>query len=298
MSIVGEITTGVASVFKILEVVYALKAVDEQTRDLLKLTQEVEKDIRHAQRLLHSNTSTSEKLDKEWMDDKISAAQEAVKDVTRLIEPCRVDLATTQGIKLHHRALWVFRDSSDVSAKYRNLQSAHGALLSVITTLSNREILLALPVAVAQYVDKPPPYDPELDHLYNRRDIRRVRSRSAVGDSAVQRKELVDRGPPEEALSSRASPIQEYLYSPMSVPSSASSPSLSPPLPPPADFAFSTLRNSPGCGAIEYNASRGDIKNATNHDVQSTGGSGTACSASSYRGRMRSAWLESHAESF
>lgn len=121
----SAITAGITTVIKIFEVTYQLKAVGEQTTDLLDTTQHVELNIREARRLRRLKDSLLNAGERTWMDKVIEDTEKAVRTVAQLIEPSRVGMQTKQGIDLGHRAVWVFRESPKVRDKFARLSVCH-----------------------------------------------------------------------------------------------------------------------------------------------------------------------------
>jgi len=170
----SAITAGITTVIKIFEVTYQLKAVGEQTTDLLDTTQHVELNIREARRLRRLKDSLLNAGERTWMDKVIEDTEKAVRTVAQLIEPSRVGMQTKQGIDLGHRAVWVFRESPKVRDKFARLSVCHQTLNTVVACLYSRDVIVVAPVAEDKVKDPPPPYDPRMDELFDwRRNNRR-----------------------------------------------------------------------------------------------------------------------------
>ncbi|KAI9870377.1 MAG: hypothetical protein M1830_004319 [Pleopsidium flavum] len=179
----SAITAGITTVIKVFEVTYQLKAVGEQTADLLDTTQHVELNIREARRLRRLKDKLLNTGERTWMDKVIEDTENAVRAVAQLIEPSRVGMQTKQGIDLGHRAVWVFRDSPKVRDKFARLAVCHQTLNTVVTCLYSRDIIVVAPVAEVRGKDPPPPYDPQMDELFSWRRNNRRRRKDVDGST-------------------------------------------------------------------------------------------------------------------
>ncbi|MCJ1381370.1 hypothetical protein MMC17_004480 [Xylographa soralifera] len=171
----SDISSGINSVIKILELSYQLKAVGEQTRDLLRITTNFARDLRQARLLRRARENLLSASDKAWMDDQIKAAEVEFKEVEKLIESARVDMSTKHGIDFAHRVLWVFRDNPKVQDKHRGLQMSHQSLMAVISACYSRDVT----VVVSGMIDETqlsPSHDPEISNLYSWRNLRHKKS--------------------------------------------------------------------------------------------------------------------------
>src|ERR1700761_4320648 len=88
----------VGSVFnatsKISQTYYELKAVGEQTRDLLDTTKHIDDAMRNVRFVRRQKSALLTATEKEWIDREIKNSEKAVSDVAALIEPARVDMQT------------------------------------------------------------------------------------------------------------------------------------------------------------------------------------------------------------
>lgn len=195
----STITAGISTVIKIAEVTYQLRAVGEQTTDLLRTTLHVDSNIREARRLLRLKHSLLTAGERTWMDGVVTDTEDAVKAIAALIEPSRVDMVQDTGrddskngevagkgkISMLNKAIWVFRDSPKVRDKFARLSLCHHSLGTVLACLYSRDVVVVGPVleqttswgqAAEGKVgdDPPPPYDAELAELFDwRRNTRR-----------------------------------------------------------------------------------------------------------------------------
>lgn len=187
----------VSSVFnatlKISQTYYELKAVGEQTRDLLDTTKHIDDSMRNVRIVRRQKSALLTATEKEWIDREISNSEKAVSDVARLIEPARVDMQTsksTKDIRFKNRLMFVLKDSPNVAVQLTKLSIATQGLNAAMGVLCNREgygILGKLNRGTVKRTDrrssspsKRPPPSYELSEFMNRRRT----------TSAIPRKEL------------------------------------------------------------------------------------------------------------
>ncbi len=126
--------------WKIATVVYELKAVGEQTRDLLDTTSQVSSTLQHAQVLRRQRSAHLNSTEKKWIDDVLQASDRAVGNVAALIEPARVDMQTNfNKIKLLTRSQFILRDSPKVQVQLGRLGIAAQGLNTAMGVLCHRE---------------------------------------------------------------------------------------------------------------------------------------------------------------
>jgi hypothetical protein len=146
----GAITSTFTAVLRISQAVYELKAVGEQTRDLLDTTKYVNASLESVRELRRKKSDILNREEKKWMDQQIEFTQNAVDSVAVLIERARVDMQAknetgneddykTKHIKIHHRARFVLQDSPKVLTNLSKVTMAMNGLNSVMVTLSSRE---------------------------------------------------------------------------------------------------------------------------------------------------------------
>ncbi|ERF72080.1 hypothetical protein EPUS_04998 [Endocarpon pusillum Z07020] len=126
--------------WKIATVVYELKAVGEQTRDLLDTTSQVSSTLQHAQVLRRQRSGLLNSTEKKWIDDVLQASERAVGNVAALIEPARVDMQTNfSKIKLLTRSQFILRDSPKVQVQLGRLGIAAQGLNTAMGVLCHRD---------------------------------------------------------------------------------------------------------------------------------------------------------------
>jgi len=207
----STITAGISTCIKLCEVTYQLKAVGEQTADLLNTTQHVELNVREARRLRRVKDKLLNAGERAWMDRVIEDTENAVRAVAQLIEPSRVGMQTEQRIDLATKATWVFRDSPKVRDKFARLSICHQSLNTVMACLYSRDVVVVAPVMEEGRKEPPLPYDPQPGELFSWRRSRRRRK----GDSVGSKTESVGSLTPISPTSAMMSPeLSSSTYSP------------------------------------------------------------------------------------
>ncbi|MCJ1457162.1 hypothetical protein MMC28_007529 [Mycoblastus sanguinarius] len=171
----SAIAAGINTSIKIFEITYQLKAVDEQTCDLLSTTRHVILNVNEARRLRRLKDALLNSGERAWMDGVIEDTENALSAIAQLIEPARVDKTTKQGINLGHKFMWVFRDSPKVRDKHARLHMCHQSLTTVISSLYSKDVVVIAPVTEQKREEDPPPYDPQLEELFNWHNHRKQR---------------------------------------------------------------------------------------------------------------------------
>ena len=109
------------------------------------------------------------------IDQVISDTEDALRSVARLVESCRVDKATKNGIHFGHRVMWVFRDNPNVRDKHQKLQVCHQSLSIAFTCLYSKDVVVIAPAPERSSEEQPPPYDPQLKELLGWQNRRKGR---------------------------------------------------------------------------------------------------------------------------
>ena len=161
------------SSIRIFEVTYQLKAVDEQTADLLSTTRHVDTNLNEARRLRRTKGALLDAGERAWIDGVIQDTDNALRAVAQLIEPARVDRNVKEGINFGNRVMWVFRDNPKVRDKHAGLTLCHQSIMTVIACLYSKDVVVIAPTAGPEKEEKPPPYDPQTEELFNWRNQRR-----------------------------------------------------------------------------------------------------------------------------
>lgn len=141
-STVSAVLCGSNTVIKIFETSYALKAVTEQTADLLILVQHVDRDIREAKRLFQTREPVLPPEESQWTHGAISDAEKAIKSVAELIEPARIDSQARYGVGFKDKPVWIFRDDIRAGKGMTRLAVCHQTLTIVISSLHAKDIVV------------------------------------------------------------------------------------------------------------------------------------------------------------
>ena len=144
---------------------YQLRSVGEETADLLRTTQHVDRNISEAQRRRNAKVDSVNNKERTWMDDIIHDTREALLDVARLIEPARVDTELRDSVNAKNKLMWVLRDGPKVRDKHKRLSICHQSLMTVINTLhaKDRSPLIS---PLQEEIDEPPPYEADMQALF------------------------------------------------------------------------------------------------------------------------------------
>jgi hypothetical protein len=146
----SAVSSTFTAVLRISQAVYELKAVGEQTRDLLDTTKFVNSSLEAVRELRRKKSFLLNSEEKRWIDKQIEFTQEAVDSVASLIERARVDMQRkseteneddfeTKHIKIYTRARFVLRDGPKVQTSLTRLSVAVSGLNSAMTTLASRQ---------------------------------------------------------------------------------------------------------------------------------------------------------------
>ena len=214
---------GATSIIKILEFSYQLKGVNEQTTDLLRTTEHVNRNVAEARRLRRQKGAQVSTDVKAWMDEQIKDSEDALRDVQHLVEPARINTETSHTINPKNRLLWVLRDNPKVKDKRDRLQFCNQTLNNVIGVLHATDVVVVAPLPTESRGEAPPPYsNGDMEALFSWRSQRRGRKSSL---------DPKDRDISPSAMSSMSTPVDpaRVLRTPDTAFSSPSEGQLSPP---------------------------------------------------------------------
>ena len=189
---VSAVTSSINTTIKILEITYELKAVDEQTADLLSTTRHVDSMLQHAHRLRRLKAGLLNTSEREMIDTVISDTEDALRGVARLVEPCRVDKATKNAIGFGHRIMWLIRDNPSVRDKHQMLQICYQSLTIVFNCFFSKDAVVIAPIPEVKSEEQPPPYDPQLKELLNWQNRRKGRKSSGEKDRRSEERGLTN----------------------------------------------------------------------------------------------------------
>ena len=162
---------------KILEFSFQFRAVGEQTADLLRMAEHVNRNVYEARRLRRLKTSLISADDKAWMDEQINDCEEALRELQQLLEPARVSTAT-KSVNPKSRALWVLRDGTRAQTKNQRLSACHQTINTVIGVLQARDVVVVAPLSANSPFAEPPPYTSEMEAMFSWRSQMRSGKRS------------------------------------------------------------------------------------------------------------------------
>ena len=175
LDLISAFTSNINSTIKILEITYELKAVDEQTTDLLSTIRHVDFMLKHAHRLRRLKAGLLNTSEREMIDTVIGDTENALRGVARLVESCRVEKATKKTVRFGHRIMWLIRDNPSVRNKHQMLQICYQSLTTVFNCLFSKDAVVIAPIPEVRSEEQPPPYDPQLKELLNWQNRRKGR---------------------------------------------------------------------------------------------------------------------------
>lgn len=126
--------------FRVVQTGYELKAVPEQTQELLDTIQTVTEDIKYARGLRRQKSAHLDIREKVHIDGKITDTEKAKDGLEALVEAARVDMMTRFGqVGTWKRALWVVRAGPKVDTTLARLNVAAIALSAAVAFMSARD---------------------------------------------------------------------------------------------------------------------------------------------------------------
>ncbi|OQV03650.1 hypothetical protein CLAIMM_08667 [Cladophialophora immunda] len=134
-AITAGVSSGLTFVFKICEVTYALRAVDQQTREYLITAQHAWTNIKTCRDLLSHQQDLLPLSERKDYERVMEETKRAAEEVALLLEPARVDLDADCKIHFSTRVMWVLSDNSNVGAALKRLDIVHTTLTQNIATL-------------------------------------------------------------------------------------------------------------------------------------------------------------------
>ncbi|GAB1742848.1 hypothetical protein NU219Hw_g8555t1 [Hortaea werneckii] len=192
-SALSAVSTAFTLTLRVAEKVYEIKAVDQETRDLLGMTDSINHKLDMGRKLRRQKSDLFDTDEKTIIDIDLNDAEKAVNSVAGLIEPARADMQAYGGrIRANTRIIWVVRDSAHIAVSLSKLNIAASGLNSTLSTLMARDI--SRNPAPATKIDflKPPPAYQESELLYASREknlLKRASMRSLTGEQqpSIQR---------------------------------------------------------------------------------------------------------------
>ena len=185
-SALSAISTAFTLTLRIAEKVYEIKAVDQETRDLLGMADSINHKLEVGRKLRREKSNLFETDEKTIIDTDLNDAEKAVNSVASLIEPARADMQVYGGrIRVGTRIIWVVRDSAHIAVSLGKLNIAASGLNSTLSTLMGRTTTRNSTPATNTDFLKPPPTYQESEWLYASREknlLKRASMRSLIGE--------------------------------------------------------------------------------------------------------------------
>ncbi|KAI7214146.1 hypothetical protein KC333_g6197 [Hortaea werneckii] len=185
-SALSAVSTAFTLTLRIAEKVYEIKAVDQETRDLLGMTDSINHKLDMGRKLRRQKSDLFDTDEKTIIDVDSNDAEKAVNSVAGLIEPARADMQVYGGrIRANTRIIWVVRDSAHIAVSLSKLNIAASGLNSTLSTLMARDVSRnPTPTTKTDFL-KPPPAYQESEWLYASREknlLKRASMRSLTGE--------------------------------------------------------------------------------------------------------------------
>ncbi|KAI6906929.1 hypothetical protein KC318_g2543 [Hortaea werneckii] len=185
-SALSAVSTAFTLTLRIAEKVYEIKAVDQETRDLLGMTDSINHKLDMGRKLRRQKSDLFDTDEKTIIDIDLNDAEKAVNSVAGLIEPARADMQAYGGrIRANTRIIWVVRDSAHIAVSLSKLNIAASGLNSTLSTLMTRDMSQNPTPAIKNDFLKPPPAYQESEWLYASREknlLKRASMRSLTGE--------------------------------------------------------------------------------------------------------------------
>ncbi|KAI1611882.1 hypothetical protein EDD37DRAFT_651434 [Exophiala viscosa] len=133
--IASGVSSGLTFIIKICEYTYALRAVDQQTKEYLITAQHAWTNIKTCRELLGQQKEHLPASERKDYERVIEETRRAAEEVALLLEPARVDLEADCSIHFSTRVMWVLSDNSNIAAALKRLDIVHTTLTQNISTL-------------------------------------------------------------------------------------------------------------------------------------------------------------------
>ncbi|KAK4542174.1 hypothetical protein LTR36_007021 [Oleoguttula mirabilis] len=182
-SALGAISNAFSLTLKITEKVYEIVAVDQEAKDLLETTDQINNQLAHGKKLRRQKSGLLSSDEKDLVDKIFASTEKAVSTVASLIEPARADMIVSGGrVRLSTRIQFVFRDQAHLPVNLAKLGIAGGNLNMALGVLCNKTGHSDGPSWKKPSLHdlKPPPTYNESEWLYASRQKNLRRRASAV----------------------------------------------------------------------------------------------------------------------
>jgi len=137
---ISTVISGVTSLtIRLSEYTFSLATVDSETKDLLKMIEHVDTQLKEARRAYELKSSLVSAGERQWIEHTIKDAEDSVRDLALVLESCRVDHQTNKGrVRIKNRFAWVVWDRNKVHEKQRLMNMCHSTLLTVVNFLHSK----------------------------------------------------------------------------------------------------------------------------------------------------------------
>ncbi|KAK5125634.1 hypothetical protein LTR85_011908 [Meristemomyces frigidus] len=182
-SALGAISNAFSLTLKITEKVYEIVAVDQEAKDLLQTTDQLNNQLAHGQKLRRQKSGVLSRTEKDMIDDIFISTAKAISTVASLIEPARADMRVSGGrVRFSTRVQFVFRDQAHLPVNLAKLSIAGGSLNMALGVLCNKTGHTDGPSwkKPSTHDLKPPPTYHESEWLYASRQKNLRKRASAV----------------------------------------------------------------------------------------------------------------------
>ncbi|MDI1491242.1 MAG: hypothetical protein OHK93_002450 [Ramalina farinacea] len=163
-----------------------IRAVNEQTKDLLFTTYHVASNVKEARRLRRIKATMLDASERNWTDSVIRDTEYALFEIAKLVEPARIDLKIHKSVEFHNKVDWVLKRNIKVPEKHARLTTCHQSLVAVISSLSLKTVTIEIVTIAEEY---PSPHDPVMQRFLNfqnqRNRKRSIMSLQSEGSSAA-----------------------------------------------------------------------------------------------------------------
>ncbi|RJE19668.1 hypothetical protein PHISCL_07988 [Aspergillus sclerotialis] len=124
-----------------LELGFEMPYVNEEIAELLKTTDHMLTQLHEVERLRQLKDPVMNADERKWASSTIKDMANAIRDVTVLVEPTRVEQETRNGkLSLGRQLLWVYRDSRRARDMTRRLLACHHSLMTVLNHFQHLDI--------------------------------------------------------------------------------------------------------------------------------------------------------------
>lgn len=141
-SILSAISGAITVAVKVVEKVFEVRAVDEETTSLLETITAVTLNLKDAKILYRQKMHPLTKAERAMVERAFDGTEKALRSVAARVEPCRADVQIRGGkVGFSTRLLFILRDAPNVNVSMTQLQIANQSLSQALSTLYPRQTL-------------------------------------------------------------------------------------------------------------------------------------------------------------